>query len=569
MRVKRGRLAVGGAMLACAITAPAQAASLVNRGGTLTYAAGAGTSTSVSFSQSGPGAAVKVRRQGEDPIAVSGCDAGADAFEYMCAGVNAVVADAGDGDDSFVTGGLHVPATLYGGPGDDYLHGGGEPAVTLDGGPGDDHLYPGDRGDTVIGGTGIDTASYYIGSAMTISLDGVANDGAVGAGLNFAADIEDVEPLFVGYDLWTAAASHPVTLTGSAGSNRLTTAGGDDHLAGGAGEDTLTSADGNDTIDARDGYGDRVDCGLGVDTANVDQFDLVSASCENTVTTTTASATEDRPPVIVWADPAARATLSGNTSTTLRVDVSDDRGVRTVRFMDDDRELCLDAVAPFTCTYRPRGDDVGRNTLTAIATDASGQTASVVRAVIVGRLTPRAMTLRVSRAGIATGKLRLPAGCHPRPGLQRHRRRLRPPHRAQTRVHLPRAGRRSPAIRRDVPRQPRSHARAVRGQTEGRGKRHIGLTRRFVARAEAGMPVIRGWRRARVPADARRARLSFSRPPARRSPAGGRDQPSCCSSRASASAIFSISARSTDSFAAWMRARSESCAPQRTNAASG
>ena len=40
----------------------------------------------------------------------------------------------------------------------------------------------------------------------------------------------------------------------------------------------------------------------------------------------------------------------------------------------------------------------------------AGRRPAIVRAVIVGRLTPRAMTLRVGRAGIATGKLRLPAG---------------------------------------------------------------------------------------------------------------------------------------------------------------
>jgi alpha-glucosidase len=50
--------------------------------------------------------------------------------------------------------------------------------------------------------------------------------------------------------------------------------------------------------------------------------------------------------------------------------------------------------------------------------------------------------------------------------------------------------------------------------------------------------------------------------------AGGQ-RASSDSRRASASAIDATSPRSTDSLAAWIRARSESCAPQRTNAASG
>jgi Ca2+-binding RTX toxin-like protein len=320
-----------------------------------------------------------------------------------------VVADAGDGSDSFVIGALHVPATLYGGPGEDRLHGGGQGVDTLDGGPGDDHLYVGGIGDTAIGGPGIDTASYLTGAAMSISLDGVANDGAAGAGLNFAADIEDVEPLIVYFDdpgPTALSAGPPVALVGSAQNNRLSTAGGDDHLDGRDGEDTLTSAGGDDTIEARDGYADRVDCGPGNDIAYVDQHDQVYGSCENTITTTFVGGADDRPPVIAFSPMAAR--LPGSRGTTLRVDVTDDRGVRSVRFMDDDRQICLDTSSPFSCVYTPRGDDVGRNTLTAIATDIAEQTSSAVRAVTVGRIAPRGVTLRV-RDGVARGVLRLPA----------------------------------------------------------------------------------------------------------------------------------------------------------------
>ena len=59
---------------------------------------------------------------------------------------------------------------------------------------------------------------------------------------------------------------------------------------------------------------------------------------------------------------------------------TDDRGVAKVQFFDDDRLLCEVTAAPFNCAYQPRGADVGRNTLIAVASDGAGQTTSVVRA---------------------------------------------------------------------------------------------------------------------------------------------------------------------------------------------
>ena len=56
-----------------------------------------------------------------------------------------------------------------------------------------------------------------------------------------------------------------------------------------------------------------------------------------------------------------------------------DRGLAKVQFLDDDRVLCEDAVAPYECPFQPRGGDVGRNTLVAIAVDTAGQTTSLAR----------------------------------------------------------------------------------------------------------------------------------------------------------------------------------------------
>jgi hypothetical protein len=77
----------------------------------------------------------------------------------------------------------------------------------------------------------------------------------------------------------------------------------------------------------------------------------------------------------------------------LTADASDDRGVAKVQFWDDDRLLCEDTAAPFACPFQPRGGDVGRNTLLAIAVDGANQTTSTVRAVTVRRFSSPSLGL--------------------------------------------------------------------------------------------------------------------------------------------------------------------------------
>ena len=87
--------------------------------------------------------------------------------------------------------------------------------------------------------------------------------------------------------------------------------------------------------------------------------------------------------------------------------------------------VCEDLVAPYECAYQPRGGDVGRNTLVAIAVDSAGQTTSVVRAVTVRRFTlaELSLSLRPSRDRTApysfrvTGPLQRPATSHAVAGL--------------------------------------------------------------------------------------------------------------------------------------------------------
>ena len=67
-----------------------------------------------------------------------------------------------------------------------------------------------------------------------------------------------------------------------------------------------------------------------------------------------------------------------------------------------------------TAPYQPRGGDVGRNTLIAVATDGANQTTSVVRAITVRRFAPKAFGLALKPEPRPQGAVRLPRH-RPRP----------------------------------------------------------------------------------------------------------------------------------------------------------
>ena len=111
---------------------------------------------------------------------------------------------------------------------------------------------------------------------------------------------------------------------------------------------------------------------------------------------------DDAPPRIAW-----------RAGSDLGVVAEDDRGVAMVQWRDDDRVLCTDTEAPYDCEFRPRIQDVGNNTLVAIAVDSAGQTAVAVTSRAVERFTPVAVSLTVKRSGsryVASGAVTLPAG---------------------------------------------------------------------------------------------------------------------------------------------------------------
>jgi hypothetical protein len=195
----------------------------------------------------------------------------------------------GDMNDTLTGAGSLYPQTafgqqyqlwFYGGPGTDTLDPGDAAAATLDGGPGADTLKAGSFNTPTHGEVPI-TADYSAHtSPVSLSNDGVANDGAPGEG-------DNIDPA-INYLVGGAAAD---TLTGhgqldgGAGNDTLTagsTCDGDGRsadLIGGDGNDTLNGGPcydqfaggaGQDRINSRDGVAETVGCGDGYDTVTAD-----------------------------------------------------------------------------------------------------------------------------------------------------------------------------------------------------------------------------------------------------------------------------------------------------------
>jgi Ca2+-binding RTX toxin-like protein len=181
--------------------------------------------------------------------------------------------------------------TINGGPGNDTVDGAGD-RDTVDGGAGEDTVHGGDGDDTLLGGSGDDTFPSVAGDGadaidggeggqdvadyaartvpLSLSLNGVADDGAAGEGDNLLG----IETILGG--------TTDDTITGDAFTNYLTGNAGNDAIDGGDGFDVLRGGDGNDTLIGRDAgfVRDDVARNLGADTAIADFNDSVSSDCE-------------------------------------------------------------------------------------------------------------------------------------------------------------------------------------------------------------------------------------------------------------------------------------------------
>ena len=95
------------------------------------------------------------------------------------------------------------------------------------------------------------------------------------------------------------------------------------------------------------------------------------------------SPAETTPPSISFSLPASGATVSG-TAVTVSATASDNIAVAGVRFMVDDYNIAdEDISAPYSVSWSTQGIEDGSHTLTAVAYDTSGNTATTTRTVTV------------------------------------------------------------------------------------------------------------------------------------------------------------------------------------------
>ena len=175
-------------------------------------------------------------------------------------GAGADTVDGGDGND-IVDG---AEPDLIGADGADDLSGGAGRDLLL-GRDGNDTLDGGSGPDVMDGGDGTDTVSYEgRPGKVTVTLDGVANDGEAGEGDNVMPNVENIVGGSKGDDL-----------VGDNSANTIEGAAGEDFINGNAGRDDLVGGNAPDLIWARDGARDHINCGDDGDIAIADHDDVV------------------------------------------------------------------------------------------------------------------------------------------------------------------------------------------------------------------------------------------------------------------------------------------------------
>ena len=183
-----------------------------------------------------------------------------------------------------------------------------------------------------------------------------------------------------------------------------TVIGGPGVITGGEGADVLEGGPSNDTINARDSSPDTVICGGGVDTVLADTLDSDLTLVRERHGRGRARRALRRSCAHRRLDRARRRRVAERERRNDAARGRDRRPRARQGAVPRRRPACVceDLAAPYECAYTPRGGDVGRNTLVAIAVDTAGQTSSVVRAVTVRRFTsPGFVAVAAARAAIA------------------------------------------------------------------------------------------------------------------------------------------------------------------------
>jgi Ca2+-binding RTX toxin-like protein len=205
-------------------------------GKTLVYTAAAGEANRVTITAGA--SSISVSEIGPSVTAGGGCSStGPSSATCPATAITAISVSTGDGNDTARVNGS-IPATFYDGPGND----------TMTGGSAGDTFVSGTGADVLGGGAGVDVVDYSARTnALTVTIDGVANDGEAGEGDNVKTDVEMV--------------------TGGSGNDSLTGSGSNNSLYGGPGADSLSGGSGNDLLDGGSGP-DVLNGGAGTDTAD-------------------------------------------------------------------------------------------------------------------------------------------------------------------------------------------------------------------------------------------------------------------------------------------------------------
>jgi Ca2+-binding RTX toxin-like protein len=294
---------VTGIVVALVLPAVASAGTVSSSGGTITFAFDPAATTGESLSLGVTGGTAFV--DSDRPL-TAGANCSLNGARVECPVAGGFVVNLGGFNDSVNTDQLTGPMTivahggsgadgiagsvngdqlfgddgddnLYGRDGNDILDGGGGGDLiddgpgndTAGGGPGNDTFVAGPGADLMSGGDGADRADYSARlNPVTITLNGVADDGEAGEGDNVAADVEDA-----------VGGAGNDRIVGGVSGGYLYGNGGNDTITGSPLEDRIEAGEGDDVVDARDGGFDSIDCGPGNDVVYADPGDSTTG-CE-------------------------------------------------------------------------------------------------------------------------------------------------------------------------------------------------------------------------------------------------------------------------------------------------
>jgi Ca2+-binding RTX toxin-like protein len=245
-----GRLVSAAVLASLFVAAPARAATVELRDGTLRYVAADGERNQVVVTkwivrQEGDMTGTDVSDDGAQISPGAGCTGSGSRVAHCDGPVTRIVLLLGDGNDWAQTGGDNRPGDgitteVHAGPGDDQVHG-GYTASVLYGEDGDDSMYGGAGDDLLDGGAGQDDLYAAAGDDIVLGRDGVdiAWGGPGSDRLDGGADMDEL----FGFNSWATGASSGVdgndTLTGGDGPDYLDGEQGSDDMSGGADVDTL------------------------------------------------------------------------------------------------------------------------------------------------------------------------------------------------------------------------------------------------------------------------------------------------------------------------------------------